>query len=118
MANTDKIDVKIPFEESGGSLSTVTGNQLASQRIMIGYSTTPGDIVHRPDWGANLEDYANSKPTPVVIQRLKNQARRFLATLPFLEEYEVAVTPSPDGATIETKARTDEGELLIPEVTI
>lgn len=120
MANVPRIDVLLPFTEDGsGGLQTVTGNELASQRIVYGYTISPGDIIHRPDWGAGLEDFSNRKPTDDNLNRLKNQADRFLTTLPFLEAHAVnVVAVDGDSATIETEARTDEGELLVPDVTV
>jgi hypothetical protein len=118
MANTYKTDTKLPFSEVGGALETVQGDELASQRILFGYSITPGDIVHRPEWGAELEEYANAKPTPDNLQRLENQAGRFLDSLPFLEGYSLDVSADGESAVIQTTARTEEGELLLPEVVI
>lgn len=118
MANVNKFDVKLPFSEVGGALQTVEGNSLASQRILVGYGTTPGDIVHRPTWGANLENYLNSKATPDAISRLENQAVRFLRSLPFLEEYSVEVEANGNSLELHTKARTEEGDLLLPSVVI
>jgi hypothetical protein len=118
MANVNFLDVKLPFSETGGALETVEGSALASQRIVYGYTISSGDIVHRPEWGASLEDFANAKPTPTNVVRLENQARRFLNTLHFLEAYTVEVEADGDSAVIMTEARTDEGELLLPEVVI
>jgi len=118
MANTNKLDVKLPFSEVNGTLEAVEGNPLASQRILVGYSTTPGDIVHRPNWGADLENYLGTKATNDAISRLKNQAGRFLGSLPFLEDFSVEVEANGNSLEIQTKARTEEGELLLPSVVI
>jgi hypothetical protein len=118
MANENKVDIKLPFTEIAGGLALVEGNALASQRIVFGYGITPGDIVHRPEWGANLEDFANAKATDDNLTRLGNQARRFLGTLPFLEEFAVEIEPVGNSAEIQTKARTIDGDLLVPDVVI
>jgi len=112
-------DVKIPFEEDGsGGLLTVTGESLASQRIIYGYSTKPGDIPHRGLWGADLEEFANRTASPSVIQQLKNQANRFLGTLPFLEEFAVEVERDGESLTIETDAVVNGRALRVPEFKV
>lgn len=119
MANVNVKDVKLPFENDGsGGLVTVEGNELVSQRILYGYGTAPGDIVHRPGWGADLESYSNATPTEDTMNRIRNQAGRFLTTIVFLEGFELEVVAEGESSVIQTRARTDEGEFEIPEVSL
>jgi len=119
MANVNIQDVKIPFEETpGGDLVIVESRELASQRIVYGYTIEQGAIVHRPAWGAGLESFVNKPPNATNLQRIKNRAKNFLRTLPFLEEFSVEVIADGNSAVIQTDARTSEEELLVPEVMI
>lgn len=99
-------------------LKGVTGDELVAQRVVRGLLCEPGDIVHRPDWGAGLQAYANEPPTLSTQQRLLKQASRFLDGLAFVEDYSLTVQKDGDALLLNLAVQVDGEQLDIPQVTI
>jgi len=99
-------------------LQAVTGDELVAQRVVRGLLTAPGDIVHRPDWGAGLLAYQNDTPTPGTQQRLLRDASRFLDGLAFVDDYSVTVQRDGDSLLLNLALQVDGEQLEIPQVTI
>jgi phage baseplate assembly protein W len=111
--------------ESGGEtlydLEETTGDELVAQRIVRGFTTAPGDLHHRPEWGAGLQRYSNEPPTLTNQQQLLKDAERFLETLEFVDDYQVIVSEyEGDEGThlVESKVQSRGERLELPEVII
>jgi len=120
----DRTDIHEPLEadrESAGTydLQAVTGDELVRQRVRRGLLTSPGELVHRPEWGAGLIEYQNETATLSRRQELVQQADRFIKSLAFVDDHQVAVTESDDGAfLIRVTVEVDGRELSLPDITV
>lgn len=100
-------------------LKPAMANELAAQRILRGYFTVPGTLHHRPGWGAGLQRYEGEPATVSNRQQIVNRARRFLGSLPFVEDASVSVSiDDAGGFRVFTRVRINGAELVLPEVTI
>lgn len=125
----DRIDISEPFtvvesgDDSNGNtlydLEGATGQELVAQRIVRGLLTEPGELVHRPEWGAGLRSYQNEPTTTTRRQQLTHDADRFLGALSFIEDHRVEVSIGDNGAfRLDVTARSDGEKLQIPPITI
>lgn len=118
----DRVDIAEPFEvasTSGGwDLAEATGNDLVAQRIVRGLLTEPGELVHRPEWGAGLRSYQNEPTTATTRQQLVHDADRFIGGLSFVEDHRVEVSVDGDAFEIDVLARVDGEGLQLPTITI
>lgn len=112
-------DVYTPMEATdGGDLRAASGAEKVRQRVLRGLFTSPGELKHRPGWGAGLREYQNAVATPQNIQEVANRITAFLDPLEAVVDYDVAVT-ADDGEIVYTiAAETRDGEFEIPEATL
>tara|TARA_Y100000310_G_scaffold174301_1_gene174376 strand:+ start:2699 stop:3064 length:366 start_codon:yes stop_codon:yes gene_type:complete len=112
-------DVKVPLEEVDGDFAVVTGDGLVRQRLLLGFRTFPGDFHDLPEWGAGLEEELNRTPTPASLAQLKNRIRRFLDTIPLVDDYSVDVVREDGEAVgVSTKVTYQGRDVNLPEVRL
>lgn len=54
---------------ASGDVALVRGNDSVAQRAMLAVATSPGELLHRPDFGAGAERYLG-QPVPVAAAAL------------------------------------------------
>lgn len=91
MADVTIEDLREPLELAAGDL--VGADKLARimARALRLLFMRPGDLLHRPDYGADLGAYRNKPATPGVIEELRNAIARGLALMPEIEEWEAEI---------------------------
>ncbi len=102
-------------------LKSVTGDRLLGQRILRLAFTLPGDIVHRPELGAGLQEFQGKPPTAEILRRLRFRFETLLDSLEYVLGYSFAVEASPvtnNARIIDIRVQTDNGELVIEEVDL
>lgn len=119
-AGSDIRDVKIPLEQTeSGDFAVVAGDELVRQRILLGYRTGPGHFHDLPEWGAGLEEELNRTPRPDSIAQLRNRVRRFLDTIPLVDDYSVEVKREDgEAVSIQTRVRYQGRDVQLPEVPL
>jgi len=96
-------------------LAPTSGVDLVIQKIIRGLLTRPGEIHHRPRWGAGLRDYQNKPPTDDILQEIANRVAGFLDTMEAVDEYKASVDHDADAdettITIRGKVRGSNFEI-------
>ncbi|MFB6373325.1 MAG: hypothetical protein ABEN55_09475 [Bradymonadaceae bacterium] len=119
---TQRRDVSAPPESNeAGDLEEAIGQELVGQRIVRGFTTPPGDLHHRPDWGAGLQRYSNEPPTLTNQQQLLKDAERFLENCRYVDDYQVYVSEhegSEGTHLVEVTVDSNGEQLELPEVII
>lgn len=59
-----------------GDLQTVAGLENVRGALRRRMATTPGTLIHRPDYGAGLEDWVEVAATPGARAQVANRVRR------------------------------------------
>lgn len=84
-----------------GDLRTIEGRDNLHRAVRTRLLTAPGELVHRPTYGAGLELYVEQPSTPATRAAIHTAARRSLLRDPRLEDAKVAVTTgSPASASV------------------
>lgn len=128
-SKVDRSDVSEPYAEvktgvdSQGSdlwdLEDVTGDDLVGQRVHRVAFTNPGELRHRPEFGAGLKSHQSEPQTPSREQAILRDFDRSLATLPFVDDWSVTIRRDASGVShIEPSVRSDGRDLQVPEVTL
>lgn len=76
-----------------GDLPTVTGYACLRQDVAANAITTPGSMVHRPDYGGGLLDAVETPGTPGELARAGNRIRRSLRRDARIVDAKPTVTP-------------------------
>ena len=102
----------------GHDLASVEGTPLLAQRVLRFLFTTPGEILHRPGWGAGLQKYANKPPLPSVMARMRNDFRTALGQLPYVEGYAFDIAHTGALYVINIRVRINGEIYKLPEVNL
>ena len=86
MARVPLREPQVPMaEEDTGDgtydLTVVTGNDRLMLLILRGLFTQPGELRHRPDYGAGLQDFVGRPLTPSNRDKITNRTRLFLGQI-------------------------------------
>lgn len=107
--------------DDGTDLKSITGDRLLGQRILRLAFLSPGDLVHRPELGAGLQDFRGKPPTDELLRRLRFRFDVLLDSLDEVESYSfrVAADPATNAARIiDVRVRTDNTSLAIEEISL
>lgn len=91
MENVTIEDLKEPLELRGGALVAETRARRVLARALRLLFLRPGELLHRPDYGADLGSYRNRPATPAAIQEIENAITRGLALMQEIESWEVEI---------------------------
>jgi len=116
----DRVDAQKPWEVTDdGDLEAATGGPRLRQRILRGLSTSPGEPLHRPGWGAGLKHYQGKPATRAHKQEVANRIQQFLKPLEAVDAYEVTVTDGDAGEiTFSVRVEHDSGTFEIGSVSL
>jgi phage baseplate assembly protein W len=79
-------DLRVPLAvTSSGDLSLVTGTDALRQRLRHLILTAPGELLHRPRWGAGLPDEQNEVADAAYLARIRGRIREALERDPAVE---------------------------------
>lgn len=94
-------------------VSTVTGDERLMLLILRGMFTRPGDVQHRPEYGAALQDFRSRPYTQHNVLLIRNRVRQFMASLPDVADH--AINPRASGTTggwvFDLRVRTVDGRI-------
>lgn len=112
MANTDEVrrfgrDVWLPGGPDEalritptGDLRSIEGRDNLHRAVRTRLLTSPGELVHRPTYGAGLELYVEQPSTPATRAEIHTRSRRSLLEDPRIEDAKVnVITGSPASAS-------------------
>ena len=85
------LDLREPLELAGGDLAPEGGIARVMARALRLLFMRPGELLHRPDYGADLGRYANKPATPGAIQEIENAIARGLALMPEIKEWSAEI---------------------------
>lgn len=118
----ERIEVYEPptIETQGGlsDLKSASRELLYSQRILRLAFTRPGDIHHRPNLGAGLQDFVGKIAHPETLRKIKFRFEVLLDALPFVLSYsfKVSTGDTSNARIIDIRVKSDVGDLTIPEI--
>lgn len=79
-------DLRIPASvTSSGDLSVVSGVDALRQRLRHLIITAPGELLHRPRWGAGIPDEQNEVADADYLARIRGRIREALERDPAVE---------------------------------
>ena len=115
-----RVETAKPFGETdAGDLEPATGAERLRQRILRGLFTEPGELKHRPGWGAGLKSYQNKPSTRSNLQAVANDIARFLKPLEAVEAFRVEVDDDGDGSiAFSVAVEHDSGTFEVGEVSL
>jgi phage baseplate assembly protein W len=94
-----------------GDWPSVGGRENLHAAVRRRMLTTPGQLVHRPEYGAGLETYVGRRTTSAELARLAAQGRQNLLRDPRIEESRVGVQADGSRVQVEVAIKpTGEGE--------
>lgn len=84
-------DLSGPLALDGGALVARSGLVRVMDRALRLLFMRPGELLHRPSYGADLRSYRNKPSTPQVLQNLNNSIERGLSLIPEIEKWSVEI---------------------------
>lgn len=97
---------------SSGDWPTVAGRDNLRAAIERHAATSPGELLHRPEYGAGLLDYLELANEPGVHAQIAVQVRQSVLRDPRLQDAQVAVsqgdTPDQAVVTLQFQPKGDE----------
>lgn len=91
MADVTIEDLREPLELAAGDLVGAGGLDRVMARALRLLFMRPGELLHRPDYGADLSSFRGKPATPGVIDQIRNAIARGLALLPEIESWEAEI---------------------------
>lgn len=109
----------VALNASARGLKSATGVELISQRILRLLFLRPGELLHRPQLGAGLEDFQNKPPNGELLRQLNLRVRALLDSLPEVEGYNLDVTRGAGAQIfIDITVKVDGASVTVPTVTL
>lgn len=87
--------IKEPPEIEGGDFVSMSGLEHKMNIVIRVLFMRPGELLHEPDTGGGLLDYGNKPMTDENIQAAVNRARLTLASLEFIDSFNVVMYAEP-----------------------
>lgn len=95
-------DIRLPLRATPtGDLATVTGLDAVRQRLRVLILSSPGDLLHRPQWGSGVPADAAEPADAGLLARLRGRIRTALAADADVEAVERCEATADDAGQVD-----------------
>lgn len=110
-------DASIPISPTG-DLRVLGGRPNLDAALRRRVSTSPGTLLHRPEYGAGMPDFLEQPHSPALRQQLASQIRRNVLREPRIANVRVSVGVAVPDRPIVTLDVTYPGQASASSITV
>lgn len=102
----------------GGQYPTVEGRELLAHGIMLDLASTPGELTHRPDYGAGIELSLGLVATPNNLAAISRAARRAALNQPGVTDARAVVQRQEVSSTSTTGGSRSSRDTVVVRLEV